>query len=98
MADVLVSGRVAHVETKKYDFTDSAGERLVRDGVDVWLIGGLLDASPTVVKCDHPDEMAEFRALDQFAWVQVLCSEKRGKFACVPGGVQATGPALVAAG
>lgn len=94
MADVVVRGTVGHLETKVYDFVDDQGRRVARDGADLWLLGGRLDSRPTVVKLDDADDIALVGSAGQFAQLELLCDEKRGKFSAVPGQIRITQPVV----
>lgn len=86
MADVTIGGRVAHVKRRQYDFVDDKdGRRVFRDGSDVYLVGQVLDDTPTVVQVEHPADIQALEQAGQFAQVTLVCTANKGKFTAGPG-------------
>lgn len=86
MADVAITGRVAHVNRRQYDFVDDKdGRRVHRDGSDVYVVGQVLDDTPTVVQVEDAADIALLERSGQFSAVSIVCTTKKGKFIAGPG-------------
>lgn len=87
MADVTVSGRVGHVHRRQYDaFPNETGGMVEgRNGSDVYVVGQVLNDTPTLVKVDTPADIELLESAGQFAHVSIVCTQKRGKFTAAPG-------------
>jgi hypothetical protein len=89
VADVLIAGRTGNAKVREYDFVTDTGQRLVRNGVDLHLIGGKLDDVPTIVRVDAPDDVRTVVDAGQFAQLQIACTgpNRNGLYDAVPGGI-----------
>ena len=85
MAELIVRGRIAHLKRREYDFVSEDGRRLYRDGADLYLMGQVLDDTPTVVQVEHAEDRARVAEFGQGAVVELVCTKQGKNLVAAPG-------------